>query len=255
MLTHKTQHYLYWNVLNSSRYSSLASVEVVIWSNIQHVCCTSTYSLLLFVSGVPYANHIARVYWKKISNKNTLLIFLTPLQWRHNERNSVSHHQPHDCLLNRLFRRRSKKTSKLRVTGLCAGNSPGTGEFPAQMASYAENVSMTSSWYSVLCKSIQIEYTPNNYAYGLHFVVLCCHDDVIKWKHFPRYWPFLVGNSPVYHTRPIFWGGVGHVYESPLGDSCLVMNIYYIMAGHAIVVAKDITLLFYHGNAVILTLR
>ena len=36
----------------------------------------------------------------------------------------------------------SKKTSKLRVTGLCAGNSPGTGEFPAQMASDAENVSI-----------------------------------------------------------------------------------------------------------------
>ena len=35
-----------------------------------------------------------------------------------------------------------KKTSKLRVTGLCEGNSPGTGEFPAQMASYAENVSI-----------------------------------------------------------------------------------------------------------------
>ena len=48
----------------------------------------------------------------------------------------------HGCLLNRLFRRKSKKTSKLRVTGLCAGNSPGTGEFPAQMASYAENVSI-----------------------------------------------------------------------------------------------------------------
>ena len=54
----------------------------------------------------------------------------------------VSNHQPHGCLLNRLFRRKSKKTSKLRVTGLCAGNSPGTGEFPAQMASYAENVSI-----------------------------------------------------------------------------------------------------------------
>ena len=64
------------------------------------------------------------------------------LQWRHNERGSVSNHQPPDCLLNRLFRRRSKKTSKLRVTGLCAGNSPGTGEFPAQMASNAENVSI-----------------------------------------------------------------------------------------------------------------
>ena len=67
---------------------------------------------------------------------------LLTLRWRHNERDSVSNHQPHDCLLNRLFRRRWKKTSKLRVTGLCAGNSPGTGEFPAQMASYAENVSI-----------------------------------------------------------------------------------------------------------------
>ena len=64
------------------------------------------------------------------------------LCWRHNNRDGVSNHQPRDCLLNRLFRRRSKKTSKLRVTGLCAGNSPGTGEFPAQMASYAENVSI-----------------------------------------------------------------------------------------------------------------
>ena len=42
------------------------------------------------------------------------------LQWRQNGHNSVSHHQPHDCLLNRLFRCRSKKTLKLRVTGLCA---------------------------------------------------------------------------------------------------------------------------------------
>ena len=49
---------------------------------------------------------------------------------------------PINCLLNRLFGCRSKKTSKLRVTGLCAGNSPGTGEFPAQMASNAENVSI-----------------------------------------------------------------------------------------------------------------
>ena len=45
---------------------------------------------------------------------------------------SVSNHQLHDCLLNLLFRRRSKKTSKLCVTGLCAGNSPETGEFPAK---------------------------------------------------------------------------------------------------------------------------
>ena len=61
------------------------------------------------------------------------------LQWRHNEHDSVPNHQPHHCWLNRLFRRRSKKKLKLRVTGLCAG----TGEFPAQMASNAENVSIS----------------------------------------------------------------------------------------------------------------
>ena len=64
------------------------------------------------------------------------------LQWHHNGRGGVSNHQLHDCLLNRLFKRRSKKTSKLRVTALCAGNSPETGEFPAQMASNAENISI-----------------------------------------------------------------------------------------------------------------
>ena len=57
------------------------------------------------------------------------------LQWRHNERDDVSNQQPHDCLLNRLFKAQIKETSKLRVAGLC------TGEFPAQRASNTENVS------------------------------------------------------------------------------------------------------------------
>ena len=49
---------------------------------------------------------------------------------------------PMIVLLNRLFRHRSKKTSKLHVTGLWARNSPLTGEFPAQKDSNAENVSI-----------------------------------------------------------------------------------------------------------------
>ena len=73
-----------------------------------------------------------------VTNNKTRIALL----WCHNGRDGVSNHQPHQCLLNRLFRRRSKKTSKLRVTSLCAGNSPGTGKFPAQMASNAENVSI-----------------------------------------------------------------------------------------------------------------
>ena len=35
-----------------------------------------------------------------------------------------------------------RKKPKLRVTGLCVGNSPVTSEFPAQRASNAENVSI-----------------------------------------------------------------------------------------------------------------
>ena len=52
------------------------------------------------------------------------------LHWRHNDHDGVSNHQPHGCLLNRLFRRRSKKISKLRVTGLCEGSSPGPVNSP-----------------------------------------------------------------------------------------------------------------------------
>ena len=65
-----------------------------------------------------------------------------PLHWRQNDYDAVSNHQPHDCLLNRVFKRRSKKTSKLRVTGLCAGNSPGPVNSPHKGASNAENVSI-----------------------------------------------------------------------------------------------------------------
>ena len=65
-----------------------------------------------------------------------------PLHRRHNEPDGVWNHQPRDCLLNYLFRCRSKKTSKLRVTDLCPENSPGTGEFSVQKASNAENVSI-----------------------------------------------------------------------------------------------------------------
>ena len=52
------------------------------------------------------------------------------LQWHHNDHDGVSNRQPHGSLLNRLFRRGSKKTSKPRVTGLCVGNSPGPVNSP-----------------------------------------------------------------------------------------------------------------------------
>ena len=67
---------------------------------------------------------------------------LPPSRWRHNDRGGVSNNRRLDRLLNRLFRRRSMKTSKLRVIGLGQGNSLVTGEFQAQTASNGENISI-----------------------------------------------------------------------------------------------------------------
>ena len=87
-----------------------------------------------------------------------------PLQWRHNGHDGVSNHQPHHGLLNRLFRRRSKNTPKLRITSLCVENSPGTGEFPAQMASNAENVSI---WW----RHHVVPYV--DFTFYFYLVILC----------------------------------------------------------------------------------
>ena len=96
-----------------------------------------TVSLVIFGTQPPWLSKCHR----RIEIPTFVSIWKS-LQWRHNGRDGILNHQPHDCLLNRLFRHRSKKTSKIRVTGLYAGNSPVTGEFPAQRASNAETVSI-----------------------------------------------------------------------------------------------------------------
>ena len=64
------------------------------------------------------------------------------LQWRHNERHFVSDHQLHDSLLNRFFQTQINENIKaLRHWPLC-GKFTGTGEFPAQITSNAENISI-----------------------------------------------------------------------------------------------------------------
>ena len=89
---------------------------------------------------------------------------LPTLQWRHNGHDAVSNHQPHNCLLRCLFGPRSMKTSKLRATGLCVENSPGTGEFPAQMASNAENVSI---WWRHHGLWLDLSCTPGSWKNSL----------------------------------------------------------------------------------------
>ena len=109
--------------------------------------------------------------WDVLNTKQRMRASLKSLRWRHNENDSVSNHQARDCFLNRLLRHRSKKTSKLRVTGLCVWNLHWTGKFPAQMASNAENVSfddviMCCGMFHV-CSSIE-PYSSMVQAKGMH---------------------------------------------------------------------------------------
>ena len=85
-----------------------------------------------------------------IASLNKGLRIERTLQWRHNERDGVSNHRHLECLLNRLCRRRFKKTSKLRVTGLGEENPPVTSGFPSHKASNAENVSIWWRHYVLL---------------------------------------------------------------------------------------------------------
>ena len=78
------------------------------------------WSMCPSCADIPVVENVLEVVWWTVLS----------LRWRHNELDGVSDHQPHGCLLNRLFRRRSKTTSKLRVTGLCVGNSPGPANSP-----------------------------------------------------------------------------------------------------------------------------
>ena len=102
----------------------------------------------------------------------------TPLQWRRNEHDGVSNPHPHDCSSNRLFRRRSKKTiSKIRFTGLCAGNSPVTGTTNSQQQIHTQmrsNILYSPSicWYILYmaCQGCVSLHSPNEFSWHLILV-------------------------------------------------------------------------------------
>ena len=125
-----------WQKHHTSR--TKAVLKQTQWETSMPIIMTNLPSLKFTLhSAFRYGNSVT---WGKVPAGE--LPHIPPLYWRHNDHDGVSNHQPHGCLLSPLFRRRSKKTSKLRVTGLCAGKFTGTGKFPAQRANNAENVSI-----------------------------------------------------------------------------------------------------------------
>ena len=93
-------------------------------------------------------NQVYNFLWKNHEFKSSSQVIFFPseklpgFQWSHNDHDGISNHLRLYCLLNHMFRRRSKKTSKLHITGLWEGKPLVTCKFPAQRASNAENVSI-----------------------------------------------------------------------------------------------------------------
>ena len=142
------------------------------------------------------------------------------------------------------WRRWSKKTSKLHVTGLCEGNSQVTGDFPTQRVSNMKNVSIWWCHHGASCKpyiacrkhcsSLFPQYFPTNFYHkslvqkiisnrycitalvllslrhvsGSIWVTVAFYD-VMKWNYFPRYWSFVRGihQWPVNSPHKSQWSG------------------------------------------------
>ena len=137
-------------IIDSDNDLSIVRYQVIVWTNIGLLLIGAqrTRFCELWITAQQFSYQKINL---KTVHKMSASWVLLPLQWHHDGRDGVSNHQPHHFVLNGLFRRRSKEPSKLRITGLCAGNSPETGEFPAQVASNAEmfpfdDVIMSATW-------------------------------------------------------------------------------------------------------------
>ena len=144
--------------------------------------------------------------------------------WRHNERHGVSNHQPRDCLLNLLSRRWSKETSKLRVTGLWAGNSPVTGEFLTQKASNAENASIWWRHHD-LCLILK-----RGYPLGTRVLwILTCHNCHICGMLNIRPWWWRQRHRLICNTEMPIYGKTVFILRRGLGSVCPVTWLPYVI--------------------------
>ena len=116
---------------------------------------------------------------------------------------SVSDHWQHNSFkgLSRLTR---NKISKLRIPDRHFDYLRAVDSLHAQRPNNAESVSLSwLSWFfsnAVIWNACPVRWGPDYCItivwHGNSFRItglFSVHDDVIKWKHFPRYWPFVRG--------------------------------------------------------------
>ena len=133
------------------------------------------------------------------------------LHWRHNDHGGVSNHQPRGCLLNRLFRHRWKKTTKLRVTGLCAGNSPGPvnsphkGPVTRKMFPFDDVIMMHAAYQCPIPITVRCSYSAvqNNVIFHtpLHWLTQIINQSLDLFGAAPTTSSFLTPSQ----VKPVYW--------------------------------------------------
>ena len=112
---------------------------------------------------------------------------LSRLQWRHNGRDSTSNHRPHDCLLNRLFRRRSKKHQSSASLAFVGGiqrspvNSPHKGPVTRKMFPF-DDVTMHQKTINGACRLAVIFGAILVPSHVVKFVQLIWRSGICRWN-------------------------------------------------------------------------
>ena len=86
------------NLLSNKRYSSAMASSIIIY-----------FSYLNQIEAITYSTWVFKIPENDFDQPNGKDI---SLQWRHNEHDGVLNHQPHECLLNRLFKAQIKENIK-----------------------------------------------------------------------------------------------------------------------------------------------
>ena len=135
-------HQVYWNVLHWAYLCSLTEKCIAPTDEVRCNFVSGSFKRYAYCHRYDQAmlNLLVSNWNQYQERKYTTKRY--PLQWRHNDHDSVSNHQPHGCLLSRFIRAQIKENIKApRHWPLC-GEFTGPGDFPAQRASNAENVSV-----------------------------------------------------------------------------------------------------------------
>ena len=152
---------------------------------------------------------------------------LKSFRWRHNGRGGVSNHQPHDCLLNRLYRRTSTRHQSCASLAFVWGIRRWPHKWPVTWKMFPFEDAIMVRW-----RPVQLMFNTMRHAvhsevgrFGISHLVLC----LCMLIHFPT----LVMKSGVHHLGRKTMGYNDRFYGRVLsGRAAVVSGCSYTCLPH-----------------------